>query len=149
MTQRTTTSEETKGRWKTVRIINTGGKNIVWPPCVVLTPGDDLEIYAVNTDATVTVPMPAWFDNLDADFETNTEKGVSFRLNKGKSKKFKVRKKADLEKLPGGKALAKKHGLPKTFPYAVYCDEGNDFAVGFSSPVMLIEPPNGRPGGGG
>jgi hypothetical protein len=135
-----------KPRWKTVRIINTGGKNIVWPPCLVLTHGDEFEVYAVNTSATVTLPMPAWFEDLSGEFETNTEKGVSFRLNKGKSKKFKVRKKTELDKLPGGKTLAKRHKPPKTFPYAVYCDEGNDFAVGFSSPVMLIEPPNGRPG---
>lgn len=132
---------------QTVRVFHSEGKNIVWPPCVALKEGDELEIYAVNTSSTVKLPMPAWLNDDTGQLATATDTAVSFKLAGGGRKKFKVRTKKELEGLKGGKALAEKHNLPRVFPYEVYCDEGKDYARGFSSPVMLIEPPNGGPGG--
>ncbi len=134
-----------------VRIISHGSKNIVWPPCVIVKEGETVTFKAVNTEAKVFLPRPELFE-----FEDNPRPsgGGSMAASRGVLKvkdrpvavKVKLRS-ASAGVAPGGKEPPEEvrvaSSLPTIYPYAVYCENGNDFAEGNSAPFMVIEPPGG------
>ncbi|MCK4297201.1 MAG: hypothetical protein KAX28_11165 [Candidatus Marinimicrobia bacterium] len=80
--------------------------------------GEEVIFEAKNTTTTI------WIPNAEELFE-NGEKHLIFDIENGdKSKTFKVEK--DLER-------------GKEYPYAVYCENSDDFAEGNTSPRMIIE----------
>jgi hypothetical protein len=125
-----------------VHIISYPGKNIVWPPVVVLDGGDTVQFRAVGTDATI-------FLQNALSFEGMTEKTELFKVPKKYVLEIKVKPDVvasdPLEGLtPGGT-----EAVAGVYPYSVYCSKGHDFAIGNSSPVMIIEPPEDDPSKGG
>jgi hypothetical protein len=131
---------------KEVLIITVNGKNVVWPPYLVVKKLDSVVFRGVNTSATVVLPKPGLFEEEEPEETKSGLAGLSFRVDKGKKKRIKVRKNAQLRDFPGRiKETANDYPVPGIYPYAVYCEDGNDFAVGNSSPVIIIEPPEERP----
>jgi len=80
--------------------------------------GDSVEFGAENTNTTI------WIPNAEELFGIR-EKPLIFDIKSGgKSETFTV-----MQDLPEG----------KEYPYAVYCENSNDFAEGNTSPRMIIE----------
>ena len=135
---------------KKVLIFNYGGKNVVWPPYVVVKQGEEVVFIAVNTDATVFFPKSGM---LEADgtaappsLGPGKAKGKGITLAVGKKRgRIKVKKMAPLIRLSKDARTKKDYPLPGIYPYSVYCRDGNDFAEGNTSPIMIIEPPNDEP----
>jgi len=94
-------------------------KNVVWPPYVVVTPGDEIVFKAVNTTAMVFFPNGGIFE------AHRSGEAITLPVG-GEQPKLKVRDGAS----------------PGLYPFSVYCENGPDFAEGNSSPVMIIEPPD-------
>jgi hypothetical protein len=127
-----------------VHIISYAGKNIVWPPVIVLDGGDTIRFRAVNTDATVFFKGALSFEGMQNDEEI-------LKVPKKHVLAMKVKPKV-LKKGPaGGLKPEGTEAVAGVYPYSVFCSEGNDFAEGNSSPVMILEPPDDDPlrGGGG
>ena len=80
--------------------------------------GDSVEFGAENTNTTI------WIPNAKELFGDKREHLIFDIKSGGKSKTFKVEK--DLER-------------GKEYPYAVYCENSDDFAEGNTSPRMIIE----------
>ena len=137
-----------KGKTKkmeTVYILSYSGKNIVWPPVVVLDGGDTVKFQAVNTDATIFLEGALSFEGMEKSAE-------SLDVPKKHTLSLKVKPQVRRQKPPGGLTPAGTEALAGVYPYSVYCVEGNDFAEGNSSPIMVLEPPpedgsRGGPGG--
>ena len=129
---------------ETVYIISYSGKNIVWPPVIVLDGGDAVKFRAVNTDAAVFFKGALSFEGMQNDEEI-------LKVPKKHVLAMKVKPKVLKEKPPGGLKPEGKEAVAGIYPYSVFCSEGNDFAEGNSSPVMILEPPEDDPrrGGGG
>ena len=132
-----------------VRIISHGRKNIVWPPCVVVRQGETLTFKAINTEATVFLPKPELFE-FEGNPRPSAGEGMAASRGVFKVKDRPVAVKVKLRSAPAGVAPGGKEpaedvrvacSLPTIYPYAVYCENGNDFAQGNSSPIMILEPP--------
>ncbi len=134
-----------------VRIISYRGRNVVWPPYVIVKLGETIVFKAVNTEATVFLPKPELFE-FENDTGQKGEKGAPARKGvvkvKDKPVSVKVRRKPQSRKLAEGHDQATpveksyEPSVPGIYPYAVYCKTGNDFAEGNTSPIMIIEPPD-------
>ncbi len=111
---------------RTIRIISDpGGKyrshqNLVLPPIQVLNYDDQVVFQAVETDIVIIIP------NAQELFgQSNAGNNLILEIPAGNaSDEWTIDKDATLNKV---------------YPYAVYCAEGNDFAVGYSSPKIIIE----------
>jgi hypothetical protein len=127
-----------------VYIVSYSGKNLVWPPVVVLDGGDTVRFRAVNTDATIFIE-----DALS--FEGMTERSELFKVPKKHVLDVKVKPEVIATEPPDGMTAEGTQALAGIYPYSVFCSEGREFAEGNSTPVMLIEPPEDDPrrGGGG
>ena len=107
-----------------VTIFNYRGKNVVWPPYVVVTPKEEVVFKVVNTAATVFFPNRRIFEKHEK--AGAADGGMVIRLT--------------LEDPPI--TLKVKDGARLgAYPFSVYCESGQDFAEGNSSPVMILEPP--------
>jgi len=127
-----------------VHIISYPGKNIVWPPVVVLDGGDTVQFRAVGTDATI-------FLQGALSFEGMTEASELFKVPKKHMLEVTVKPLVVTEKPFEGLTPGGTEAVAGIYPYSVFCSEGRDFAEGNSTPVMIIEPPEDDPrkGGGG
>jgi hypothetical protein len=129
---------------ETVYILSYSGKNIVWPPVVVLDGDDTVEFHAVNTEATV-------FLKGALSFQGMAKRAELLEVPQRHILALKVKPNVRRKNPPGGLTPEGTEALAGVYPYSVYCDEGNDFAEGNSSPIMIIEPPmeeGGRGPGG-
>jgi hypothetical protein len=124
-----------------VMVISYQGKHVVWPPYVVVAPGEEVVFKAVGVDATVFLPMPEMFeDTVDVHDGTTrstepaqkTDKGLVLEVGKQHTA-VRVKKTDGLDAYP----------VRAAYPYSVYCKQANTFAEGNSAPVMIIEPPPG------
>ncbi len=95
-------------------------RNLVLPPIQILNYDDQVIFEAVDTDVVVIVPNADELFGLDS-----SEKNLIIEIPAGDfSDEWTIDKGATLNRV---------------YPYAVYCAEGNDFAVGYSSPKIIIE----------
>ncbi|MBD3383406.1 hypothetical protein GF407_00645 [candidate division KSB1 bacterium] len=95
-------------------------RNLVLPPIQILNYDDQVIFEAVDTDVTVIIP------NANELFgQSSPEKNLIIEIPAGD--------------LSDEWTIDKDAALNKVYPYAVYCSEGNDFAVGYSSPKIIIE----------
>jgi hypothetical protein len=128
----------------TIVIASFGGKSVVWPPVLVVKPGEEIQFKAVGTSATVFLPKPDAFRDVDA-LGAPAAPTRSVVAVGAQGVKIKVKGQAATA-LGASAASAAGSPAPGIYPYAVYCKASNDFAEGNSSPVMIIEPPD-PPGG--
>ncbi len=133
-----------------VRIISFAGRNVVWPPYVVVKQGETVTFIAVNTEATVFLPKPELFELAETAGPGVGEAKIMGRAVlkvKDKPVSVKVRSKPHRSHPNAGIGQAgagrlESFPIPGIYPYAVYCENGNDFAEGNTSPIMIIEPPD-------
>jgi plastocyanin len=120
-----------------IMLIQEGGTAVVVPATQTVRPGDTVEFMAMGDDLTVFLAYKEFFGE-----ERNT-----FEVLDGGSYTIKIMadqlKGAPSEPGPERDAYWKGLGLPRMVHYAAYSMEAHGFAVGHSSPVLLIEPPNG------
>lgn len=126
-----------------VTIFTYRDRNVVWPPCVVLKPGEEVVFKSVNTAATVFLPRPELFAVASGATATaaaaSAAPGITLSLS-GNAGGARIKIKGQPYAVGGGSAPG--NPAPGVYPYAVYCKNANDFAEGNSSPVMIIEPPD-------
>jgi hypothetical protein len=135
-----------------VNIFSVGGKNVVWPPYLLLKWGETVVFRAVNTPVTMHLPMPAllghWPEKNEETIATLKTDGIMFKIPAGGLKRFRVRDRKFDKKL---KKWIKDNKLSRAYPtrtvcaYSAFCEEVGDFAEGNSSPVMILEPPDPPP----
>ena len=131
-----------------VNILSAGGKNVVWPPYLVVKEGETVVFRAVNTSATIHLPKPAVLVDDTGNIDTQTTEGIVFQVGAGTRKRFKARKRdTKFKNWLKAKKLTKEYPIRGAYAYSVYCQEGGDFAEGNSSPVMILEPPDPPPPG--
>ena len=149
--------------WKEVFIIRRGDKAIVWPPVLVAEEGDYINFTAVGVSAKIELPFdgpfeadssthqpsaekPAWVgvENLQSGVEASIRVGVDSSTTIKLKDQTKSNALADLRDPDGyfaGKTDCMVYGNVQLYTYSVYCVEINDHAIGNSSPVIMIEPP--------
>jgi hypothetical protein len=109
-----------------IRIISDPGKkyrshqNLILPPIQILNYDDQVVFKAVETDVVIIIPNAR-----ELFGQSNMGNNLIIEILTGDSSdEWTINKGATLNKI---------------YPYAVYCAEGNDFAVGYSSPKIIIE----------
>jgi len=126
---------------KVVMIFNHGGKNMVWPPCLLVKPGEKVAFKVANPGTRVYFPEREIFDQTGSQNLSETGRGTMLNLGSD-GMTLTVRSQPDLQTLANRVSGSVGAQLPRVYPYSVYCSCGNDFAEGHSSPVMIIEPPD-------
>lgn len=124
-----------------VVIMSYGGKTMVWPPCVVVRPGEEVVFKCLNTPAAVFLPKPEIFTVGAALASTSTAAGVTMSLSSNQAV-GKLKVKGETISVGGKTTYAPGSAAPGVYPYSAYCKSPNDFAEGNSSPVIIIEPPD-------
>jgi hypothetical protein len=104
--------------------------------------GDVIQFDAVNTGATIFLKGALSFEGMGADAEALT-------VPLGYTLDIKVKPDVLNHPPPGGLKPDGTEAVAGTYPYAVLCTACNDFAEANSTPVIMIEPPPDRGGGGG
>jgi hypothetical protein len=133
-------------RERHVNIFNVGGKNVVWPPYLLVKEGEEIVFRAINTSATILLPRPAVLLDENGEVETQTSEGVLFQIAEGERKRFRARKRdTKFKKWLKDKKLTSDYPMRGAYPYSVFCEKSADFAEGNSSPVMIFEPPDPPP----
>jgi hypothetical protein len=128
----------------TVVIMSYRGKNVVWPPYVVVKPGEDIIFKTVGTSAKVFLAKPEAFNSVKA---TGLDAGTVGQTITVGTHGVRIRVKGEPSFASAAAAVEGSLNLPYgVYPYAAYCGTPNDFAEGNSSPVILIEPPDPDPG---
>jgi hypothetical protein len=125
----------------TVQIISYAGKSIVWPPVAVADGGDTVRFHAVNTDATILIQSAFCFEGMENETEV-------IALPKRYVLDMKVKPNIKADKASADLSPSGVDAVAGVYPYSVYCTDSNDFAEGQSAPVIMIEPPEDRPGPG-
>jgi hypothetical protein len=126
-----------------VMIFNHRGRNMVWPPCVLVKPGDEVIFKVAAPGSRLYFPEREVFKETCTRGMTAVGRGVMVNLG-ADGTALTVRSQGALQKM-SGKAKKQEENLPRVYPYSVYCACGNDFAEGNSSPVLIIEPPDPPP----
>jgi len=108
-----------------IRVIWDGEKANVFPPTLYVRTGDTVYFYAKGSDMSVIIPK----DLLPVKGKTPRNSNLKFNeyfIEAGShDKPIKVKEKVEDR---------------TDFPYAIYCEEANDFVKGNSPPEMIIEP---------
>lgn len=104
----------------------------VWPPYVVVKPGDEVVFKTVDTEATVILKPANLFDG-----GTGTEITVNLARESAARKKVKGDGKTAFQ--AGKLAYTVQSAPPGVYEYKVVCNGIN--VVVNSTPVMIIEPP--------
>ena len=128
---------------KVVMIFNHGGKNIVWPPCILVKPGEKLTFKVAAPGSRIYFPEREIFNETGTRAVTAVGRGVMVNLGPTGTS-LTVRPQGSLQKM-ASKTEEQVVNIPRVYPYSVYCSCGNDFAEGHSSPVLIIEPPDPSP----
>jgi hypothetical protein len=125
----------------TVQILSYGGRSIVWPPVAVVDGEDTIRFHAVNTEATIFLESAFSFEDMENEREL-------FTLRKRQVLDIKVKPNVKADEAHADLSATGLDAVGGVHPYSVYCTESNDFAVGQSAPVIMIEPPEDKPGRG-
>jgi hypothetical protein len=135
-----------------VTIFAHAGVTKVWPPYLIVKAGDSIVFKTIGTSATVLFPHSAAFDPVASESEKLETSGVGTALLRVETDDTtKLVTQSDLEKMDLAGLRSRSRGSAVTdtncqiYAYSVYCDNVNDVAMGQSSPVMIIEPPDDRP----
>jgi hypothetical protein len=135
-----------------VNIFSTGGKNVVWPPYLLVKEGEVVVIRAINTPVTIHLPRPAVLKHSpgagEEIIDTLTDVGLMIEIPEGKLVRFKARERKFDKKFTGWlKSKSRSREYPKRgiYAYSAFCKKQGDFAEGNSSPVMIFEPPDPPP----
>jgi len=157
--------------WKEVFILKRGDKAIVWPPVLVAEADDFITFKAMGVSARIELPFDGPFEPNNSTHQATAEKpgwigienlqgGVEAGVRGGLDSATTIKLKADdksnaLSELRnpdgvfGKSGASMVYGNVQVYTYSVFCVEINDHAIGNSSPVIMIEPPQPpRPGGG-
>jgi len=126
-----------------VMVYNHRGKNMVWPPCVLVKPGETVTFKVAAPGSRVYFPEREVFKETGTRGMTAIGRGVMVNLGQDGTT-LTVRPERSLRRM-AGKAKQPAASLPRVYPYSVYCSCGNDFAEGNSSPILIIEPPDPSP----
>jgi hypothetical protein len=110
--------------------------NRVWPPYVVLQPGDEVIFKAVGTTATVSLPAGLFDDAMEV---SQSPVGASRLRESAGTAASGVTPLSVRDGVSYSKATVKTGQLAGVHQYHVLCDGCE--AVGNSVPVMIIEPP--------
>ena len=115
-----------------VKISKLGDRWIVRPARVYVAPGDDVIFATEGTAVTICIPKAELFEIPEAG--ATLGKMLTFEIGRGAHGSIKIK---------NGKVAAELKRETKRIkcPYAVYCRDGDDFAEGASSPVMIIDNP--------
>ncbi|MFC1800069.1 hypothetical protein ACFL2Z_04055 [Candidatus Eisenbacteria bacterium] len=157
--------------WKEVFIIRRGDEAIVWPPVLIAEADDYITFKTLGVSARIEFPFDGPFEPNNSTHQPTAEKpgwigvenlpnGVEAGIRVGMDLTTTVKLKADdksnaLGELrdpdgvfgKSGESMVK--GNIQVYTYSVFCVEINDHAIGNSSPVIMIEPPQPpKPGGG-
>jgi len=111
---------------KTVKIFCEKYQGIVHPSPLFVTCEDSIEFKAINTALTIFFPKEKLFVDEKPYMKLDPQQEKYPRVGK-----VTLKNKKALENL--------NFKIPGSYPYAVYCENMNDFAEGNSSPSMIIE----------
>ena len=150
-----------------VYVIKRGAGAMVWPPFLAAKGKDWIRFTTVGVSAKIEFPYdgpferdpsppshhptpenPSWVgvENLqggpEAAVRVGLNKSTVIRLNDGDSARTEL---GSTDGTFGATAREMLHGPNQIYAYSVFCREINDYAVGNSSPVIMIEPPE-KPG---
>jgi len=135
--------KKANGKAKVVMVFNHAGRNMVWPPCILVKPGERVTFKVATPGSRIYFPEREIFDETGTRAMTAVGRGVMVNLG-SKGTTLTARSERSLQRM-ASKAKQPVVNLPRVYPYSVYCSCGNDFAEGHSSPVMIIEPPDPSP----
>ena len=108
-----------------VRITWNGQKAKVFPPTLIVRPGDTVYFYANGSDMSIIIPKDIKKPKPDPVKDDKIKFDEHFLKDGNSDLMIMVKDKID-EKTE--------------FPYAIYCEKANDFVEGNSPPEMIIEP---------
>lgn len=121
-----------------IMLIQEDGEAVVVPATQVVRPGDTVKLMAIGDDLTVFFAYKDFFG-----LDKNT-----IELLDGESFTIQIMadqlKSAPADPGPDRDAYWRGLGLPRKFHYAAYSLKAHSFAEGHSSPILLVEPPNGE-----
>ncbi|MGD9141442.1 MAG: hypothetical protein PVJ42_07870 [bacterium] len=121
-----------------IMLIQEDGNAVVVPATQVVRPGDTVKLMAIGDDVTV---FFAYKDFFGLDKNTlEVIDGESFTIEIMADQV----KSAPADPGPERDAYWKGLGLPRKVHYAAYSMKAHSFAEGHSSPILLIEPPDGE-----
>ena len=122
---------------------NGAGEWVVEPGSVRLDRGDELVFSIEDGKAVILIPRPRFFEKeLTQEGERHTAPGPGLRSSKAIALRVSASKPSAViaKRAKKGAAPASAKDF-KTIPYAVLCEDDEDFAVGNSIPVIIIAPP--------
>jgi hypothetical protein len=120
-----------------IMLIQEGGDAIVVPATQVVRPGDTVKLMAIGDDLTVFLAYKEFFGVDRNTFEVLDGESFTIKIMEDQLRS------APTDPGPDRDAYWKGLGLPRRVHYAAYSMKAHSFAEGHSSPVLLIEPPNG------
>ena len=121
-----------------IMIIHEDGTAVVVPATQVVRPGDTVKLMAIGDDLTVFFAYKDFFDLDKNTLEVLDGESFTFVIMADQLKS------APADPGPDRDAYWKGLGLPRMIHYAAYSMKAHSFAEGHSSPILLIEPPNGE-----
>jgi len=120
-----------------IMLIREEGSAAVVPGTQTVRPGDTVEFIALGDDFTMYLTHKEFF-SLDKNTLEVIDKGsLTIEIMAAQLAA------APAEPGPEQDAYWRDLGLPMKVPYAAYSMKAHSFAEGHSTPVLLIEPPNG------
>ncbi len=150
-------------KWREVFILRRGDKAVVSPAVLMVSRGDYLTFTTLGVSAKIEFPFDEPFEKDGSGHQPTVEKPrwtgvenaqggieaiVRVDLDSTKTIKLKVegnsKALAEIRDPNGvfkGRAENMVYGNVEVYTYSVFCVEINDHAVGNSSPVIMIEPP--------
>ena len=120
-----------------IMLIQEDGNAIVVPATQAVRPGDRVIFMAMGDDLTVFLAYKEFFGEDKNTFEVLDGKSYAMDIMADQLRS------APADPGPERDAYWKGLGLPRKVYYAAYSMKAHSFAEGHSSPVLLIEPPNG------
>jgi hypothetical protein len=121
-----------------IMLIQQDGNAVVVPATQVVHPGDRVIFMAMGDDLTMFLAYKEFFGEDKNTFEVLDGKTYAVDIMADQLRD------APTDPGPERDAYWKGLGLPRKVHYAAYSMKAHSFAVGHSSPILLIEPPNGE-----
>jgi hypothetical protein len=121
-----------------IMLIQMEGNAVVVPASQTVRPGDTVKLMAMGDDLTVFLAYKEFFGEDKNTFDVIDGKSYTIEIMADQLRA------APAERGPEWDAYWKGLGLPRKVHYAAYSMKAHGFAAGHSSPVLMIEPPNGE-----
>lgn len=115
-----------------VAIFTYEDKGRVWPPYVLVKPGEEVVFKTLDTEAKVVLPAGDIFAAGTAREFTVKAKSAST---------VRVKKDGAVQRSGGTVSYTNGNAEPGVYPYRVFREPGGDEILTNSTPVMIVEPP--------